>query len=136
MFLPAAIAGCDDSITNPFASTAIDLGEDAGVLNYLYAIEQLELGFLNRIAAFNATRFAGMTAAELTAFTSILAHDSAHRDFLRRTLRSGRISDALAFDFESVDFSSRASVMTNARRIQDLAVAAYNGALDLSLIHI
>ncbi len=125
IFFPAVIAGCDREPTSPFESVEIDLATDRGAMNYLYALEQLQLAFYVRVTG---TRFVGMTAAELTAFTAILAHETAHRDFYRRGIRSGRITDGIQFDFGSIDFSSRSSVMPAARLIEDLGVAAYNDA--------
>src|SRR4051812_42490082 len=49
VFLPSVFTACgDEDVTDPFADPAryrIDLGTDVGILNYAYALEQLEAAF-------------------------------------------------------------------------------------------
>lgn len=104
---------------------AADLGEgDVGVLNYAYALEQLEAAFYTQVIE---TPYSGITADETALLTEIRDHEVAHRDFLKDALKDGAIPD-LEVDFSAVDFTSRDSVLATAKTFEDLGVAAYNGA--------
>ena len=120
--------GCsdDDSNVGPGPTDAVDLGSgDTGVLNYAYALEQLEAAFYTQVLA--GAYYAGAPASEQSILTDIRNHEVIHRDFLRAALGSGAIAD-LQVDFASVNFGDRASVLGAARTFEDLGVAAYNGA--------
>lgn len=107
------------------AALAEDLGSgDTGVLNYAYALEQLEAAFYTQVLA---TPFSRMQANDQTILSQLRDHEVAHRDFLRSALGSRRIPD-LEVDFSAVNFSSRRSVLSTAQTFEDLGVAAYNGA--------
>jgi hypothetical protein len=129
--LAVAAVGCsdDNSNTSPNPNPnggAVDLGTgDTGVLNYAYALEQLEAAFYTQVVA--GAYYSGAPAAEQTILTDIKNHEVIHRDFLKAALGSKAIAD-LAVDFTSVNFGDRASVLGTARTFEDLGVAAYNGA--------
>jgi len=107
------------------AALAADLGEgDVGVLNYAYALEQLEAAFYTMVVK---TPYADMSADEKTILTDIMDHEVAHRDFLKKALADKAIGD-LEVDFSAVDFTKRDSVLTTAKTFEDLGVSAYNGA--------
>lgn len=107
------------------AALAADLGEgDIGVLNYAYALEQLEAAFYTQVIK---TPYADITADETSMLTDIRDHEVEHRDFLKGALKEAAIPD-LEVDFSAVDFTSRDSVLTTAKTFEDLGVAAYNGA--------
>jgi hypothetical protein len=107
------------------AALAADLGAgDVGVLNYAYALEQLEAAFYTQVVK---TPYDGMTKAERSVLTSIRDHEIAHRDFLKKALGKKAIP-GLEVDFSAVDFSSRKSVLGTADVFENLGVAAYNGA--------
>ncbi|NGP16463.1 ferritin-like domain-containing protein [Devosia chinhatensis] len=107
------------------AALAADLGEgDIGVLNYAYALEQLEAAFYTQVIE---TPFEGITDEETDWLTDIRDHEVEHRDFLKEALGEGAIPD-LEVDFSAVDFTSRDSVLATAQTFEDLGVAAYNGA--------
>ena len=107
------------------AALAADLGSgDIGVLNYAYALEQLEAAFYIQAVK---TPFADMGPAEARALRDIRDHEVAHRDFLKKALGAKAIP-SLEVDFSSIDFSSRASVLGTADVFENLGVAAYNGA--------
>jgi hypothetical protein len=121
--------GCSDddggSVGPPPAGDAVDLGAgDTGVLNYAYALEQLEAAFYTQVVA---SFYAGISAEEQTILTDIRNHEVIHRDFLKAALGSAAIAD-LKVDFTSVNFTDRSSVLGAARTFEDLGVAAYNGA--------
>jgi len=107
------------------AALAADLGEgDVGVLNYAYALEQLEAAFYTMVID---SPYPGMSDDEKSWLTDIRDHEVAHRDFLKEALGEGAIP-ALEVDFSAVDFASRDSVLGTAQVFEDLGVAAYNGA--------
>ena len=107
------------------AALAADLGAgDIGVLNYAYALEQLEAAFYTQVIE---TPYEGATEVELSNLKAIRDHEIAHRDFLKRALGRKAIP-ALEVDFSAIDFSSRKSVLGTADVFENLGVAAYNGA--------
>lgn len=105
----------------------VDLGSgDVGILNYAYALEQLEAAFYETVIA---KPYAGITAAEMAILMDIRDHEMIHREFFRLSLGgTGAIIPDLTFDVSSVDFNSRFSVLTTARILEDVGVSAYNGA--------
>jgi len=124
------LAGCDDDEavpdTTPPAANTVDVGTgDIGVLNYAYALEQLEYAFY--AAVLGGTYFAGASAAEKAIFQDIRDHELAHRDFFRTVLSTNAIKE-LTPNFSAINFGDRTSVITNARAFEDLGVHAYNGA--------
>lgn len=128
LLLPSIFAACDDEITLPGSNggaVALDLSNDTGILNYAYALEQLEAAFYTQVVAGFATNGISV-AAEQSALTEIRNHEVVHREFLKSVLGSNRIGD-LTVDFGTA-LASRTSVLTTARTFEDLGVSAYNGA--------
>lgn len=113
----------DDSTANPTAG--IDLGSgDIGILNYAYALEQLEAAFYTQVALMP---YSGITTAEQNLLNDIRDHEIAHREFFKNALGSKAIGN-LSVDFSTIDFTSRTSVLGTAKAFEDLGVSAYNGA--------
>lgn len=103
----------------------IDLGTgDIGILNYAYALEQLEAAFYTKVAA---SFYRNIPAEEEMLFKDIRDHEIAHREFFKAALGDSAIP-ALEVDFSSIDFTSRTSVLATAKAFEDLGVSAYNGA--------
>lgn len=102
----------------------IDLGRDLGILNFAYALEQLEAAFYIKVIA---DFYRGVSGEEEELLRDIKRHEVVHREFFRVALGGARIP-ALAVDFSSVDFRSRDSVLGTARAFEDTGVGAYNGA--------
>jgi len=103
----------------------VDLGSgDIGILNYAYALEQLEAAFYMQVIT---TPYSGMTADEKTFLTDIRDHEIAHREFFKNAIGSMAIP-GLEVDFSSINFSSRDSVLGTAKAFEDLGVSAYDGA--------
>ncbi len=103
----------------------IDLGSgDIGVLNFAYALEQLEASYYSKVTS---SFYAGISSREHEALTDIYGHEVAHREFFKSALGSAAIP-ALEFNFESVNFHNRRSVLETARTFEDTGVGAYNGA--------
>lgn len=120
--------GCsDDDDNGPGPGTGeVDLGTgDTGVLNYAYALEQLEAAFYTQVVA--GAYYSGAPANEQGILADIRNHEVIHRDFLKAALGAGAIAD-LEVTFTSVNMADRTSVLGAARTFEDLGVAAYNGA--------
>ncbi|MBB4106553.1 MULTISPECIES: ferritin-like domain-containing protein [Pedobacter] len=120
-------AGCrkDRGYDNPVMGGAtLDFKDDFGVLNYAYALEQLEAAFYVKVASAPPASF---TAAQKAYFQDIQFHEIAHREFFKAALGTAAIG-SLEVNFESIDFTSSASVLATAMAFEDLGVAAYNGA--------
>jgi hypothetical protein len=119
--------GCsDDDGGGVGPEPAVDLGSgDIGVLNYAYALEQLEAAFYTQVVA--GAYFNAAPALEQVILTDIKNHEVIHRDFLKAALGAAAIAD-LQVTFANVDFGDRLSVLGAARTFEDLGVAAYNGA--------
>lgn len=106
----------------------VNLGSgDIGILNYAYALEQLEAAFYIKVME---NPYAGMSDKEREYLTDIRDHEIAHREFFKNALGDSRIG-GLILDFSSITFSDRASVLGTAKAFEDLGVSAYNGAGEL-----
>lgn len=109
----------------PLKQGSVDLGKgDFGVLNYAYALEQLEAAFYSQVIS---TPFAKMTSAERAILTDIRDHEIAHREFFKVALGKKAIP-ALQVNFTTINFNNRESVLSTAKTFEDTGVAAYNGA--------
>ncbi|EEI93032.1 ferritin-like domain-containing protein [Sphingobacterium spiritivorum] len=97
---------------------------DIAILNYAYALEQLEAAFYIQVAA---SPYSNISDWEKTLFTDIRDHEVAHREFFKAALGKNAIAN-LEFNFSAVNFSSRDSVLATAKAFEDLGVSAYNGA--------
>jgi hypothetical protein len=120
------LSGCDDEDGNPSMNTpGVDLGSgDIGILNYAYLLEQLEAAFYEMAVSMP---YSGISSAETSILTDIREHEKAHRDFFKAALGTSAIA-TVEFDFSSVNFGDRASVLGTAKAFEDLGVSAYNGA--------
>jgi hypothetical protein len=120
-------AGCkkDDGSESIRLAGAVDLGSgDVGILNYAYALEQLEAAFYDAVVK---TPYAGISQAELALLTDIRDHELAHREFFKKALATNAIV-GLEVNFSAINFTQRASVLATAKAFEDLGVSAYNGA--------
>lgn len=109
----------------------INLGSgDIGILNYAYALEQLEAAFYQTLIFSRTFNTAFPDNYENRMFYNIRDHEVNHRNFLKLALGSSAIPD-LMVDFSSIDFNNRIKVLETARSFEDLGVAAYNGAAEL-----
>ncbi|MDB5192215.1 MAG: Tat (twin-arginine translocation) pathway signal sequence containing protein [Segetibacter sp.] len=105
--------------------SGLDLGSgDIGILNYAFALEQLEAAFYIKVAS---SFYTGATTDERALLTDIRDHEVAHREFFRAALGGSAIPN-LEADFSSIDFTNRTSVLATAKAFEDLGVSAYNGA--------
>lgn len=126
LLVTAASCDKDDNIVT---NNGVDLGSgDVGILNYAYALEQLEAAFYLQVVA---TPYSGISALELEYMTDIKNHEVAHREFFKAAITAAAptmIIPSLSVDFSSINFTSRSSVLAAAMAFEDLGVTAYNGA--------
>jgi rubrerythrin len=102
-----------------------DVGSgDTAILNYAYALEQLEAAFYIQVCN---SPYSGMTSAENALLSDIRDHEIAHREFFKAALGSSAIK-GLTPNFSSINFSDRSSVLAASKAFEDLGVSAYNGA--------
>jgi len=122
-------SSCRKSYDNPPTDTStlphIDIGMgDIGILNYAYALEQLEAAFYLQVIA---TPYSGISIAETAYLTDIRDHEVLHRDFFKTALGSSAIV-SLTPDFSTINFSDRSQVLKAAKTLEDTGVTAYDGA--------
>lgn len=119
----------DDTVIdyNPDANQGVvNLGSgDVGILNYAYALEQLEAAFYTQVVN---NMFSNATAVERAFLTDIRDHEVAHREFFKKAIPADRVIKDLEPNFASIDFGNRDSVLAAAKTFEDLGVSAYNGA--------
>lgn len=124
------VTGPGGTGTNNTAFTVlVSVGSgDAGVLNYAYALEQLEAAFYTQVRA--GAYYAGAAGAERLVLDDLYYHEVIHRDFLKAALTAAGATPIkdLTVDFSSINFSSRTSVLGAAKAFEDLGSAAYIGA--------
>ncbi|UBM57243.1 ferritin-like domain-containing protein [Marinilongibacter aquaticus] len=131
------LAACKDDnndmpTPDPDPETPFDLGEgDLGVLNYAYALEQLEADFYTKVVN---SFYSGISDDEKQVLTDLYNHEVNHREFFKAALTAATSGDTdlitpeLEFDYGGLDFSDRAQVLGTAKVLEDTGVAAYNGA--------
>lgn len=124
------LAACQKSVepvNNTITATSsedLNFGKgDIAILNYAYLLEQLEAAFYIMVTS---KFYSGATEYEKKRFSQVRDHEIAHREFFKTALGSSAIPE-LEFDFSTIDFTKKASVLTNAKTFEDLGVSAYNG---------
>ncbi len=121
----ATVAGFSACKKDNTTDNGVDLGSgDTGILNYAYALEQLEAAFYTQVVS---NPFSGMSVAEKSVFQDIRDHEVGHREFFKAALGASAIQ-SLEVNFSSINFTSRDSVLATAKAFEDLGVSAYNGA--------
>ena len=116
----------------PMEDGVFDLGSgDLGVLNYAYALEQLEADFYTKVVN---SFYANISDVERQVLTDLYNHEVNHREFFKAAITAAVGSNTelvlpeLEFDYGSLNFGSRDEVLGTARVLEDTGVAAYNGA--------
>lgn len=123
-----ALVGCDDDDFQIMDNNVFDLGQgDVGVLNYAYALEQLEADFYTKVVN---NFYAGISSVEKELFTDLYHHEVIHRDFFKAAIGAAttNVLPKLEFQYPNVNFNDRNSVLATAKALEDTGVAAYNGA--------
>ena len=132
VFLPSMLTACsDDNGVGPAAPgtgapLTIDFARgDIAILQFAYALEQLEADFYIRVV--NAFSGAGLSAAEQAIMVDLRNHEVLHRELFKAALGTAN-GFTLTPTYPGVSFSNRLSILQAARGFEDLGVAAYNGA--------
>lgn len=131
VLLPSVFAACNDDKSttgiNNGGPVSLNLTSDTGILNYAYALEQLEAAFYTAVVG--SAAFSGMTAEQKEVFTDLQNHEVAHREFLKAVLGSNAIG-SLALNTTTVAsaIASTDTILKNSEAFEDLGVSAYNGA--------
>ncbi len=124
-----ALVGCnDDDLIIGGDPNVFDLGKgDVGVLNYAYALEQLEADFYTKVVN---NFYSGISSQEKQILTDLYNHEVIHRDFFKAAISgaTSNILPTLEFQYNGVNFNDRNSVLATAKALEDTGVAAYNGA--------
>ena len=133
------MAGCSKDTVTPgpnlpagnstTASGAISLGSgDVGVLNYAYALEQLEAHFYSQVVAQSQSV---LSTTEYAYFRQVAAHEAIHRDFFKAALTRDagtQVLRGLTPTYPTGTFTNKTTLLATAKAFEDLGVAAYNGA--------
>lgn len=136
------LAGCEDDDNENdnddqmpgLRNGTFDFGAgDIGILTYAYALEQMEADFATRVV--NASNFTTTFNAEEQAMMSeIYSHEVIHREFFKDLLND-RLPDPenqllpyLTFNYQGLNFNDRNAVLNAAKALEDIGIAAYNGA--------
>lgn len=122
--------GCtdDDDFQMPGNNQIFDLGTgDVGILNYAYALEQLEADFYTKVVN---NFYLGISSIEKEIFTDLYHHEVVHRDFFKAAISgvTQNVLPKLEFQYTNVNFNDRNSVLATSKALEDTGVAAYNGA--------
>lgn len=132
VMLPSVFTACkdNDGITDPTLDPAayrLDLSNDTGILNYAYALEQLEAAFYS--AALTSAAYNTLSAPEQEVFTDLRNHEVIHREFLKQALGTAAIP-SIAFNSTTVAslMADRATLLKSSQLLEDTGVSAYNGA--------
>lgn len=121
------LVGCEDEPIMQH-SDVFDLGKgDVGILNYAYALEQLEADFYTKVVN---NFYSGISTKERELFTDLYHHEVIHRDFFKAAISGAttNVLPTLEFHYPNVNFNDRNSVLATAKALEDTGVAAYNGA--------
>jgi hypothetical protein len=123
------LAGCKDDNNNMPGMVNVGTG-DVGVLNYAYALEQLEADFYTQVRM--GSYYTGLAAgsAEKLIFDDLYYHEVIHREFLKAAITGASATPIkpLTTVYPAGTFNSKATVLATAKAFEDLGVAAYNGA--------
>ncbi len=125
----SGLQACDSDDPTDGDTVVLDFSSDVGVLNYAYALEQLEAGFYATVVAHSAFS-STFSADEQSILRDLAAHEGIHRDFFEAAIKGAGATPIpdLTPDFSSINFASKASVLGTAQVFEDLGVSAYNGA--------
>jgi hypothetical protein len=122
------LAGCSKDDENNPGGNLVNVGTgDNAVLNYAYALEQLEAAFYTQVREGAYYKGLAANSAEKQVFDDLYYHEVIHREFLKAAL-AGNAIKGLTPNFSSVNMADKASVLGAAKTFEDLGVAAYNGA--------
>jgi rubrerythrin len=132
VLLPSMLGACSDDdgagVTGPGTGDALTIDfarGDIAILQFAYALEQLEADFYTRVVS--GMSGTGLSQAEQAIMVDLRNHEVLHRELFKAAL--GPSNDfTITTTYPGVNFTSRQSILEAARTFEDLGVAAYNGA--------
>ncbi|HVT37489.1 MAG TPA: ferritin-like domain-containing protein [Gemmatimonadaceae bacterium] len=131
VLLPGVFTACksdkDTTGPGPTGQYTLDLSTDTGILNYAYALEQLEAAYYT--AALTSAGYAALSANEQEVLSDLQKHEVIHREFLKQVLGSAAIP-TIAFSATTVGTTTagRDVLLKTSQLLEDTGVSAYNGA--------
>ena len=129
MLMPSVFAACsdDDPVSPRPTAVSLNLSTDAGILNYAYALEQLEAAFYT--AALTSPGYNALTANEKEVIDDLQKHEVIHREFFKTVLGTGAIG-TLQFNATTVAslMVDKPTLLKTSQLLEDTGVSAYNGA--------
>ena len=131
VLLPSLFAACnnDDNGVTPTPNTTytLNLQDDKGILNYAYALEQLEAAFYT--LALTSPGYTALSSDEKEVISDLQKHEVIHREFLKAALGVDAIP-AINFKADTVASlqATRAVLLSTSQLLEDTGVSAYNGA--------
>jgi hypothetical protein len=132
LMLPSVFTACsdDDGITDPFIDPAryrLDLSNDIGILNFAYALEQLEATFYT--FALTSAGFTSLSAAEQEVLQDLQKHEVIHREFFKQVLGTAALP-GIGFNTTTLGnlTANRDVLLRTSQLLEDTGVSAYNGA--------
>ncbi|MGV3707914.1 MAG: ferritin-like domain-containing protein [Gemmatimonas sp.] len=137
VLLPSMLTACSDddddngqTPTGPGtgATQTIDFSKgDIAVLQFAYALEQLEADFYTRVMAASSAGSTNLTAADKAILQDIKYHEVLHREFFKVALGATN-GFTLTTTYGNLNFNDRSAVLALAKALEDTGVKAYNGA--------
>jgi hypothetical protein len=128
------LAACGDDAPVVPASDSYEFGAgDAGVMSYLFLLERFSADFYARVLTSPPS---DLTTNELALLRDIYRHELVHRELMllafadSNLLASGQLPvlQAITFNYTSLATSTREGLLTAARMIEDMGVAALSTA--------
>jgi hypothetical protein len=135
IMLPSVFTACnnDDNFgvtgtgSNTGAQFTLNFSNDLGILNYAYALEQLEAAFYT--AALTSPGYAALSGPEQEVISDLQKHEVIHREFFKAALGTNAIP-TITFNGTTVAslMTTRANLLSTSQLLEDTGVSAYNGA--------
>ena len=135
VLLPSMLAACsnDDDVVIPVgpgagAALTIDFAKgDIAVLQFAYALEQLEADFYTKVMAASNAGTTNLTAADKAIMQDIKYHEVLHREYFKVALGTAN-GFTVTTTYGNLNFNDRTQVLATAKALEDTGVKAYNGA--------
>ena len=134
VFLPSVFAACNDSNNGTgivgggtAAQFTLNLSDDTGILNYAYALEQLEAAYYT--AALASPGFSALSANDQEVLSDLQKHEVIHREFFK-TVLGGAALPTIVFNSTTVGAltATKDVLLKTSQLLEDTGVSAYNGA--------
>ena len=133
VFLPSVFAACNNDNGTGIvgggtaAQFTLNLSDDTGILNYAYALEQLEAAYYT--AALGSPGFAALSTNDQEVLSDLQKHEVIHREFFK-TVLGGAAIPTIVFNSTTVGSltATKDVLLKTSQLLEDTGVSAYNGA--------